>query len=82
MAQEMTAVEWLLKFIEPSLTPEQKQFFSIVIPQSKKMNEQQTVDAYKHGQNNGYNYRSNGTNYITGEQYYNETYTQSGTQQD
>ena len=45
MAQEMTAVEWLLKFIEPSLTPEQKQFFSIVIPQSKKMNEQQIIHA-------------------------------------
>ena len=40
MAQ-MTAVEWLLKYIEPSLTAEQKQFFSIVIPQSKELEKQQ-----------------------------------------
>ena len=69
----MTAVDWLLKFIEPSLTPEQKQFFSIVIPQSKKMNEQQIKDAYKHGQNNGLHYRFTGKS-ITGEEYYEQTY--------
>ena len=70
----MTAVEWLLKFIEPSLTLEQKQFFSIVIPQSKKMNEQQIIHAYKHGQNNEFSHLMVGKLLITGEEYYEQTY--------
>ena len=41
---KQTAVEWLLKYIEPSLTAEQTQFFSIVIPQSKEMEKQQMID--------------------------------------
>ena len=43
--------------------------------QAERMNEQQTIDAYKHGQNNGYNYRSNGRGYITGEEYFEQTFT-------
>ena len=43
--------------------------------QAERMHKQQTVDAYKHGQNNGYNYRSNGRGYITGEEYYEQTFT-------
>jgi hypothetical protein len=39
-----------------------------------EMEKKQTIDAYKHGQNNGYNYRDNGTNYITAEEYYEQTY--------
>jgi hypothetical protein len=47
MAQ--TAVNWLLAFIEPSLTSEQKHFFSKVIEQAKEMEKEQIDDAYNRG---------------------------------
>jgi hypothetical protein len=40
MAQQ-TAVNWLLGFIEPSLTSEQKHFFSKVIEQAIAMEKEQ-----------------------------------------
>jgi hypothetical protein len=43
MAQQ-TAVNWLLGFIEPSLTSEQKHFFSKVIEQAKAMEKKQSHD--------------------------------------
>ena len=73
----MTAVEWLIEqlyshsgHIDVLDVAELNGYFD----QAKQMHEKQVVDAYKHGQNNGYNYRSNGTNYITGEEYYEQTY--------
>jgi hypothetical protein len=38
---KQSSVEWLLSFIEPSLTQEQKHFFSMVIEQAKAMQKQQ-----------------------------------------
>jgi len=40
MKNNQSPVEWLLGFIEPSLTLEQKHFFSNVIEQAKKMEEE------------------------------------------
>ncbi len=45
--KQTTAVQWLMPFIEPSLTDEQKQFFSLVIKQAKERERQQIEDAYK-----------------------------------
>jgi hypothetical protein len=39
-----------------------------------KMFENQIMDAYEHGQNNGYMYRDGNSNIIQAEQYYNETF--------
>ena len=39
-----------------------------------EMQKQQTIDAYKHGQNNGYSFRYGAVPRITGEEYYNQTY--------
>ena len=74
----MTAVEWLIKEIQnrqngivdslPVLSTDE------LYVKAKRMQMQQTIDAYKHGQNNGYNYRGTGKGYIEGEEYYNQTY--------
>jgi molecular chaperone GrpE (heat shock protein) len=38
------------------------------------MEKEQIMDAYEHGQNNGYMYRDGNSNIIQAEQYYNETF--------
>ena len=76
MAQQ-TAVEYLFKQYELTGDISNSQW-----DKAKRIHKEQTVDAYKHGQNNGYNYRSNGRGYITGEEYFEQTYTQSGTEED
>ena len=70
----VTAVEWLDRWYRdnPEATHEEG---NKALEQAKRMHKQQTVDAYKHGQNNGYNYRSNGRGYITGEEYFEQTFT-------
>ena len=37
----MTAVEWLMSFIEPSLTEQQIHFFSIIVERAKEMEKEQ-----------------------------------------
>jgi len=44
MNNKQSSVEWLLSFIEPSLTQEQKHFFSMVIEQAKEMNKKQAQE--------------------------------------
>ena len=63
---QQTAVEWLLGFIEPSLTAEQKHFFSTVIEQAKAMEKKKMEDAWEDG-NDSFTPR-------TFEEYYNENY--------
>ena len=65
----MTAVNYLLKYIEPSLSYEQKQFFSLVIQQAKNLEKQQIIDAHDMGYIDGGNHKK-----VTAEMYYNETY--------
>ena len=80
MAQT-TAVNWVLGFIEPSLTSEQKHFFSKVIEQAKEMEKQQIITAmiYTFNQQNtlpyGMEYMLNRDGMLEDcEDYYNETY--------
>ena len=63
---KQSSVEWLLSFIEPSLTPEQKQFFSMVIEQAKAMHKEEIGRAYHEGLIDGMN--------CTPKDYYNETF--------
>jgi hypothetical protein len=67
MAQT-TAVNWLLGFIEPSLTSEQKHFFSKVIEQAKAMEKEQIRMAFTDGHWDGQFKK------LTSEEYYNEQY--------
>jgi hypothetical protein len=46
---KQSSIDWLLSFIEPSLTPEQKQFFSIVIEKAKPMHKDEIENAVKQG---------------------------------
>ena len=66
---KQSSVEWLLSFIEPSLTPEQKHFFSMVIEQAKAMHKAEIIDAHDMGYIDGGNHKK-----VTAEQYYNETF--------
>ena len=85
MAQQ-TAVEWLIKEIQnrqngivdtlPVLSTDE------LYAKAKQMHKQQVIDAYKHGQKNEFSHVMVGKILITGEEYYNQTYTQSGTEQD
>ena len=74
MSNKQSSVEWLLSFIEPSLTPEQKHFFSIVIEQAKEMEKEGIKTAWY----NGYLYRANEgrmpDHECVADTYYNETY--------
>jgi hypothetical protein len=45
-----------------------------IYEQAKEMFENQIMDAYEHGQNNGYMYRDGNSNIIQAEQYYKETF--------
>lgn len=46
---KQSSVEWLLSFIEPSLTQEQKHFFSMVIAQAKAMRKEEIIKSYCDG---------------------------------
>lgn len=70
--KEITAVEWLYKEVKEN-------FFDIkkckaLLQQAKAMDKRQKIDAYKHGQNNGYMFSDGVGNIIDAEQYYNQTY--------
>jgi hypothetical protein len=45
-----------------------------IVERVDKMFENQIMDAYEHGQNNGYMYRDGNSNIIQAEQYYKETF--------
>ena len=68
-----TAVNFLLKYIEPSLTDEQKHFFSIVIEQAKEMEKQQM-----HKCASFWRGKENKIEIPIFDQYYNETYGSKG----
>ena len=54
MNNKQNSVEWLWSFVEPSLRPEQKHFFSNVIEQAKAMHKEEMVNfalTYTFGQN-------------------------------
>jgi hypothetical protein len=78
---EQTAVEWFMsQIIDGEIDPSTNAIFLKrhinkveVLEKAKQMQEQQIVDAYKHGQNNGLHYRFTGMS-ITGEEYYEQTY--------
>ena len=74
----MTAVEWLnnnMPNVGHYIPMEVALELHAKFQQAERMHEMQIKDAYKHGQNNGYNYRSNGRGYITGEEYFEQTFT-------
>jgi len=75
MAQQ-TSVEWLMSFIEPSLTEQHRHFFSMVVDQAKEMERRQKEDcwdvAHQAGRFEGK--RIAEENWQTFEQYYSETY--------
>jgi hypothetical protein len=73
-----TAVEWLQQEVilqtNLPLNLENVLVFNKLIEQANKMFEEQIMDAYEHGQNNGYMYRDGNSNIIQAQQYYNETF--------
>ena len=74
--KQSSSIDWLLSFIEPSLTPEQKQFFSIVIEKAKAMNKEQ------HRQTaNAVRQEIFDLNYLSFDEYYNETFGGNNEQQ-
>ena len=70
METTQTAVQWLaLRYHHRQGYLSQED-----IAEAKQMEKEQIIDAYKHGQNNGYMYKDVGNDIINAEQYYNETY--------
>ena len=73
--KQSSSVEWLLSFIEPSLTQEQKHFFSMVIEQAKAMHKEEIEKVAEDWWNEGAGYMYDGQReYNSFEQYYNETF--------
>ena len=73
----MTAVEWLnnnMPNVGHYIPMEVALELHAKFQQAERMHEKQVVDAYKHGQNNGYNFRGTSKGYITGEEYFEQTY--------
>jgi len=76
--EEQTAVEWLIKEIQnrqngivatlPVLSTDE------LYVKAKRMQMQQIIHAYKHGQNNEFSHLMVGKSHITGEDYYDQTY--------
>ena len=72
MAQQ-TAVEWLAdKLINEEPYPIK---WNKYIEQAKEMEKEQIIDAYKYGQNNEFSHVMVGKILITGEEYYEQTFT-------
>ena len=70
--KQSSSVEWLLSFIEPSLTQEQKHFFSMVIEQAKAMHKEEIEKVAEDWWNEGAGYMYDGQReYNSFEQYYN-----------
>lgn len=66
----ITAVEW---FVEQLQAP-CRCIPSHIIDKAKEIDKQQKIDAYKHGQNNGYSYKYGCVNIISAETYYEQTF--------
>jgi hypothetical protein len=80
---KQTALEWLDEQLQIMDSKSYNNLIQIemgrdnyrdMIQQAKEMFENQIMDAYEHGQNNGYMYRDGNSNIIQAEQYYNETF--------
>ena len=71
---KQSSVEWLLSFIEPSLTPEQKHFFSMVIEQAKAMHKEEIMDAFQSGKWDWADNVKHGLETKDPAEYYNETF--------
>lgn len=69
MAQQ-TAVDFLYEFVQMKLTNEQQMQFEGLFQQAKQMEKEQIIDANR----NGVDMVIDEKPFITGEQYYNETY--------
>jgi hypothetical protein len=81
--KKQTSVEWLidyltnikeLPFIRQNLNMNEQNILNDIIKQAKEMEKEQIMEAYNHGQNNGYMYRDGNGNIIQAEQYYKETF--------
>lgn len=70
---KQTAVEWFADKIGHNSLMALTEYNEI-LEQAKAMEKEQIIDAYAHGQNNGYMYRDGQSNIIEAEQYYTETY--------
>ena len=67
---KQTAVEWLVEKLDQNFD----YVADTIIEQAKAMEKEQIIDAYGHGQNNGYVYAFDKAITINREQYYNETF--------
>jgi hypothetical protein len=81
MAQ--SAVEWLIEELIKQDRRSNPNSFTIqiyfeasknIVNHALEMNKHQTIDAYKHGQNNEFSHLMVGKLHITGEEYYEQTY--------
>jgi hypothetical protein len=72
-----TAVEWLLGFIEPSLTSEQKHFFSKVIGKAKQIEKENIAKAWDSGKHQYFSLGIPEIEFNNGEEYYNINYNQT-----
>ena len=70
---KQTAVEWLVEQFNTTINYTLEEYEKKV-KQAKEMEKQQIMDAYNHGQNNGYMYRDGNGNIMQAEQYYNVTF--------
>ena len=72
MEKQKTAVEWLVEqlFGDNEIIGCSDE----LLQQAKEMDKERIIQAYEHGQNNGYMYRDGNSNIIQAEQYYNETF--------
>lgn len=74
---EQTAVEWLFEQLGSHIGPvddSEAAKLNEYIAKAKQMHEKQTIDAYKHGQNNEFSHLMVGKLHITGEEYFEQTY--------
>jgi hypothetical protein len=67
---KQTAVEWLFEQVWITSGEDLPE----LLEQAKEMEKEQIMNAYNHGQNNGYMYSDGNSNIIQAEQYYNETF--------
>lgn len=79
MEKNKTALQTLIAWGDKMLmdNPPKILSFAEVIDKAQEllpMEREQIIDAYKHGQNNGYMYRDGNSNLITAEQYFTGTY--------
>jgi hypothetical protein len=74
---KQTAVEWYFDKIKSHFEHDGDLYetFCMTYAIAKQKEREQTIHAYKHGQNNGFMYSDGNGLKIEAEQYYNETYS-------